>query len=122
MTKGICIRILTLIIILTILGCGEKSQPTTPDPPAPPTIPDCERYSTAAVVFQNRSNTGLTYDVVVDGTKLLTLAPNTSSNIVTLASGQHTILFKVTNTNLIACQGFTVNLAMCSEWTYWCDT
>ena len=116
MKKNVCIKILVLLIILTISGC-KKSTPTAPDPLP---IRDCEKNSTAWVTFENNSNSNTTYDVIWDGVKKVTIAPGTKSPTYTVASGQHTLRYNVTNTNIIARAQVTLNLEVCSSNTYYC--
>jgi len=107
---------LLLIFCLLLCTCDQKA-PTTPDLPS---IPECERHNTATVQFENRSNSNTTYDVIWDGSKRTTIAPGTKSQIYTEAAGQHSLHFKITNTNWSACTPSSPVLAQCSEMLYWC--
>ncbi len=81
--------------------------------------PDCEKNSTGTVYFENRHGT-TTYDIIWDGSKLTTVTPGNRSDTYTFASGQHTLLFRVTNTTTAACTQSTPNLATCSSVFFYC--
>lgn len=103
---------------LVTAGCGSSD----PAPAAPtPTIPSCQANNTASVTFENRSNSNRTYDVVWDGSRIMTLAPTQKSNSITVAASvNHTLAFMITNTNTSACTPSTPTLAQCSSMNYWC--
>ena len=91
-----------------------------PTPPEPPPVPECEKNHTAQIMFENRSNTNTTYDIIFDGSKLTTITPGTKSKDYTVAAGAHTFLFKVTNTSTVACTKASPNLAQCHSYSYYC--
>ncbi len=82
---------------------------------------DCEKYSTATVYFINSSNTSKTYDILWDGTIYTSVSPNSKSITYTVASGSHTLLFRLTNSSTTACTQSTLNLAICSSMYYSCS-
>jgi hypothetical protein len=82
---------------------------------------DCEKYSTATVYFINSSNSSKTYDILWDGTIYTSVSPNSKSITYTVASGSHTILFRLTNSSTTACTEATLNLAICSSMYYSCS-
>jgi hypothetical protein len=108
-----------VISLLTVSnGCKEES-PTTP---TQNTTPPCETYNTAKVFFQNRSNSGKTYDVVWDGSVYYTIGPGQQSDTMTVAAQiPHSLLFKISGTNNIACTQSNPILEKCSIHWYWCD-
>lgn len=83
--------------------------------------PECQRNSTATVYFINSSNTSTTYDVIWDGSKWATVAPGNRTQTFTFGSGQHTLLFRVTNTTNTACAQSTPNLGTCGNYWYSCS-
>jgi hypothetical protein len=82
---------------------------------------DCEKYSTATVYFFNSSNSSKTYDILWDGTIYTSVSPNSKSITYTVASGSHTLLFRITNSSTNACTQSTLNLAICSAMYYSCS-
>jgi len=108
-------RLIFLLGLSFFLSCGkESSTPTTP------TIPTCERNNTAVIQFQNRSARNLTYDIIWDGSKAMTLAPNQNGDL-TVSAGTHTLLFRVSNTSITACAQSSPNLARCSTQAIACS-
>jgi hypothetical protein len=107
------------VISLLTVSNGCKESPTTP---TQNTTPPCETYNTAKVFFQNRSNSGKTYDVVWDGSVYYTIGPGQQSDTMTVAAQiQHSLLFKISGTNNIACTQSNPILEKCSIHWYWCD-
>lgn len=85
-----------------------------------PTRPDCEVNNTAGLCLTNSSTTNKTYDIVLDGVLIMTLAPGqTECEIV--AAGQHTISFYFTNTSTKACLTSYPILPQCSTKSYNCS-
>jgi len=81
---------------------------------APPT---CQLNNTAQVTFANRS-TGASYVIVWDGVNKVTLAPGTTSQAYTEAANiAHTLQFRYSGTNTLACANSTPTLAQCSTTT-----
>ncbi len=116
MKNKVFIRILAVLFILIISGCGEK----TPTAPVPPPIPDCEKYNTATVQFENR-NASITVDVYWDKIKRVVLGPGTKSQVYKEAAGVHTLQMFVTNTWLPATQEAKPVLIMCEAYLWWCQ-
>lgn len=112
-------RRLVLMGALFLAGCGGKSTPTAP---AAPPIPACQANNTATVRFENRSNINAAYDIIWDGSTILTLPAGQISNPYTVAASvQHRLTFTYTNTGgRLACATSTPTLAQCSNMTYWC--
>jgi len=80
----------------------------------------CEANSTALVQFSNRSASS-TYSVLWDGSVITSLSPGVTSGYYTVASGQHTLEFRFSNSSSDACTVSTPNVATCSEMVYWCS-
>ena len=80
--------------------------------------PPCQQNNTASVTFENRSNSS-TYDVIWDGSRIGSIGPGASISR-TVAAGQHTLVFKFSNTSNNACSQSTPNPAQCSSQTYSC--
>jgi hypothetical protein len=102
---------------LFFAGCKDLSSPTDPTP----TTPDCEKYNTCTVTFENKSVNNYTYDVIWDGSRLTTLAPWTKSQAYTVSAGTHTLHFMRSNSSREACTQSTPSLAQCMSYTYWCS-
>ena len=81
----------------------------------------CVTNNTAQIRFTNKSVTNQTYTVLLDGSTITTLAPGTTSDYFTVAAGDHTFLFKISNTGEAACTQGTPNLAQCSYSDYSCN-
>lgn len=112
----ICMGLLTLALarsLLTLTGCPV-------DQPTEPTTPDCQRYSTASVAFENHSSHS-TYDVILDGVRVATIGSGRSYSI-TVAAGCYSFTFRFSNTTANACSPGTPNLAVGSCQTYYCSS
>lgn len=106
-------------LVLAEVGCWSPT-PTAPTP-TPAAVPACQTNNTAEISFENRSNSNTTYYVLWDGSNLLTLAPGQKSDPRTVAAGvQHTLVFRISNTNSNACTPSTPTLPQCSSNTYSC--
>ena len=93
------------------IGCASPSEPSS----------SCRTNDTGTVSFQNQSNTNSTYDIVWDGSYIATISPGQTSRDFEVAAGvQHTLQFKKTNTNALACTASTPTVAQCSIHTYSC--
>ncbi|MFH1295829.1 MAG: hypothetical protein ABIJ04_00965 [Bacteroidota bacterium] len=86
-------------------------------------LPDpCVTNQTGKVYFKNNSVSNSTYDVFWDGAKIATVAPNNQSQtFIVSANVQHTLLFKYTNTNNVACTQSTPTIPQCSTWWFDCS-
>jgi hypothetical protein len=102
-----------LLICVLLIGC--ESDPVSPDP-----TPECERLGTAEVVFLNRSAHS-TYDVILDGSRIGSIAPNHSIMRV-VAAGQHSHQFFFSNTGQPACSVAYPNVAACQRMTFSCSS
>ena len=81
----------------------------------------CQVNATGEVYFKNQSNTNKTFDILWDGVKIATVAPNQSSAIFTYpANIPHTLVFKVTNTSTEACTPSTPSLTQCKQVYFSC--
>ena len=81
----------------------------------------CQTQHTANINFTNQSVTNRTYDILVDGSRVTTLAPGqTSSNFVVTAAVQHIIQFNVSNTSTSACTPSLASLIECTTQGYTC--
>jgi hypothetical protein len=107
-------RIAGLAILLAVTACGGKS-------PAAPTVPACQQNNTAELTFGNRSTSNTTYDVMLNGSRVTTVAPGNNSSPYTLAAGTaHSVSFRITNTTIAACNTASPNLAQCTSQTLTC--
>jgi hypothetical protein len=79
----------------------------------------CVTNNTAEVQFSNRSSSA-TYTIMWDGYIITTLAAGATSSTYTVASGQHTLEFRYSNSSTSACTPSTPVLAQCSSMEFWC--
>ena len=106
------------VIALAILSAGIPLL--TACNPATLFAPACETNNTATTSFQNKSTTSSTYNVVLDGSTIVSyLAAGATSASSTVAAGSHTIQFKLLNGNA-ACSPAYPSLAQCSSYSYSC--
>lgn len=120
-TKWLMATILSFILAVFVAGCDTTKESTTPTEPTTPATPACETNNTAKVTFENRSNTNTTYDIIWDGSKRTTVTSGAKSSTYTEAAGvNHTLVFKITNTNTEACTPSSPTLAQCTSQTFWC--
>jgi hypothetical protein len=112
------ILIIAFFSFIFLMPVCKSSEAPTPPPPA---TPECEKYHTAEITFENKSTTNTTYDVIWDGSKLTTIAPGTKSQAYTVAAGTHTLLFRITNTYWTACTQSSPVLAQCYTYSYSCS-
>lgn len=81
----------------------------------------CEANNTARVRFLNKTGSSLTYTVVWDGSTLTSVGPGGTSDYYTVAAGQHTLHFMVTNGGgQEACTESSPVLVVCKDQEYWC--
>lgn len=115
-----------ILILLTVgmVSCGRDTTTapiTTTPTTTTPVVPDCEKNNTATVRFRNDSGTSKSYDVIWDGSRIVSdLAPGQTIQTFTQSAGPHTLLFRVAGTQTAACSQSSPNLAQCSGWTYFC--
>jgi len=83
-------------------------------------LADCERNHTVEVTFGNRSSQA-TYEVIFDGAIVATLVPGAESNVMTVADGRHSVMFRFARTPVAACMPSTVNWGRCTRHVVWCD-
>lgn len=96
-----------ILIILTVVLASMLSS--------------CEKED-GMVQFRNRSVTNSTYSVVWDGYVITTLYPQEDSEEFKVLTGQHTLVFKKSNTGEVACSPSDpkitsegVNIFTCSQ-------
>lgn len=82
---------------------------------------NCDVNHTAVVVFENRSTSGKTYDILWNNVKIATLAPGKKTKAEAYSAGTHTYVFRKTGTTINACNPGYPNLAQCSSYTFWCE-
>ena len=81
----------------------------------------CEVNGTGEVYFINNSNSNSTHDIIWDGVKIATVAPNQSSLVFTYSANvQHTLVFRHTNTSNDACTPSTPFLTQCERLSFSC--
>lgn len=81
----------------------------------------CDTNHTAVVVFENRSASGKTYDILWNGVKVATLKPGEKTRAEAYSTGSHTYVFKKSGTTTSVCTPGYPNLAQCSSYTFWCE-
>lgn len=82
---------------------------------------NCDVNHTAVVIFENRSTTNTTYDVIWNNSWVATLRPGEKSKAVAYNVGNHTYVFKKAGTNTNSCQPSYPNLAQCQKYIFWCE-
>ncbi len=108
---------LIMICIVSFTSCTKEED--TPPPPPPPL---CETNDTGEVFFSNTSNSNSTHDIIWDGVKIATVAPNQSSQVFTYSAGvPHTLVFRFTNTSNDACTPSTPILTQCQQQGFTCS-
>lgn len=105
-------RFVLSLAAFALVGCSSKKND---DPPPPPPA------TTATVVFENRSNSNKTYDVVFDGSLIATLGPDQSTGAISTTPGGHTYVFKVSNTGKLACNQANPQLVAGRSYTFSCS-
>lgn len=94
---------LIIALVLVISACIQEDEL------------ECENNQTATVRFANFSNTNSTYDIIWNGAKVATVTPRDTTKRMTVAANvEHTLEFKITNTQDLACSGSNPVLSQCS--------
>jgi hypothetical protein len=113
-------RNVALVIAVLTGACGGEDK--SPAAPTPAPVPTCQTNNTATATFENRFTTG-TLDILLNGAKIVTIAPGTKSNPFTVAAGvMQTVVWQWTNTTAWACTPTTPVLTQCSSVTYYCPS
>ncbi len=108
-----------LAAVVMSLACSTTSpvEPITPTT----TLAACRSNNSATVTFENRSASNRSYDVLWDGSRLMTLAPTQKSAEYTAQAGvTHSLEFRVTNSSQSACTTSNPILVVCNTYNYWC--
>ncbi|MEQ1747447.1 MAG: hypothetical protein ABMA02_18600 [Saprospiraceae bacterium] len=82
-------------------------------------LPSCKKDG--RVVFQNRSVTNKTYNVVWDGSVIASLYPFSNSDTFDVEPGPHTLEFKFANSGLNACSPSDPVINDGDIHTFWCS-
>jgi hypothetical protein len=97
---------------MILAGCGNSTNPF---------LSDCAANNTADVQFQNKSASNQSYDVVWDGSRIVSnLAPGASSQTSSVSATSHTLEFKIAGTNTAACSTAYPSLSQCTSHVYSC--
>lgn len=121
MASGIRVAVVIAVffgaLVLTSCGGGGGSSSS----PAPVT-PNCEKNNTADVMFGNRSTTGITLYVKLDGLHIVNIAPGDTSLHYTVSAGvPHVLEFLNVANGATACTISYPNFAQCSSHTITCS-
>jgi len=108
--------VLASVLLVGLFACQNS---TAPEPEIP--IPECQRNNTGTVTFMNMSANNYTYNVIWDGSLLTTLGPWDTSPSYTVAAGQHSLTFKISNTGKQACNSANPVIVQCKAHTYSCS-
>ena len=114
--NGIFVVIGLLLMSVLIVSCGSDSDPLGIGS-------DCSVNNTATVAFKNSSTTGKNYDIIWDGSKIVSnLTPGNTSAASTVTAGvTHTVEFKVAGTSTLACSTAYPNYVECTNHTLSCS-
>ena len=112
-------RLILFAACCALLGAcsGGSSDPAAPTPPAP--APACQTQNFGALKLGNTS-AHTTQDVYVNNADEGTIAPGQFVQVSVAAGSQVTVVWKVTNTTLIACQPIQVTPIQCNVLAYNC--
>lgn len=110
------ILLASVIISCTFISCEDDTpQPTPPQPQ------QCEVNNWSYMRFENRSNTGKTYDVYLDGSRIVQgLEPGEISSEFTVSATYHEYVFKKANSSSLACSAAYPTMAQCVRATFYC--
>lgn len=115
-------KILNIVLVLMFLSfwaCSSDS-PTAPTPD--PVILDCELNHTGEVVFENRSLSGTTFDVIWNGEIRATLAPGEKSETYTeFIGGGYKLKFVISGTLQETCPSISPWIVECVLHEYGCS-
>jgi len=89
--------------------------------PLPPEQEPCEVNNTGQLRCQNKSTTGKTYDIIVDGVRRATLSPTEFSQLIPLSAGFHNVIFRIANSNNNACNPANVGIIQCEVFPLSCS-
>ena len=113
-------KYLILVGCVLAVGCGGSSPNNPSATPVIPQVAQCVSSNTATVTFQNRE-VSETIDLVFDGTKFTTLSPGATSSPKTVVAGiQHSVEWKLTNSNLHTCSTSAPSFVQCTNVAMWC--
>lgn len=85
----------------------------------PPQDP-CVINNTATFCMRNNSISYSTYDIILDGIRIMTLSPG-QQDCVTVTAGFHNLRINFTNTNTRACNDSSPSMAQCSVTSLVCN-
>ncbi|HAW51333.1 MAG TPA: hypothetical protein DCX54_03235 [Flavobacteriales bacterium] len=133
-TRNVLMSIGVIFSLLSFIGC-EKTVSGCTDTTAKNYNPNatesdgscvydapCVTNKTGEVYFINQSNSNRTYDIIWDGAKLTTVAPNQESAVYTFSANvKHTLIFRFTNTADNACSMSEPILSQCKRVWYSCS-
>ena len=115
-------KILSMCLVLGFLLLCACSSDTPTAPTPDPIILDCELYHTGEVVFENRSTSGTTFDVIWNGEIRATLAPGEKTETYTEATGNgYKLKFVVSGTDQKTCPSLCPWIVECELHTYSCS-
>jgi len=113
-TRNTLLSLVMIFTTLTLISCEKKE---TEDPPEA-----CEVNRTGEVYFINQSNSNRTYDIIWDGVKITTVAPNQQSDVFTYSANvKHSLIFRYTNTSDNACTPSEPILNQCRKIGFSCS-
>lgn len=116
--KKIGLFLSAVFLSLLFTSCDK----TPPLPPSDPIIPNCEKYHTAEVRFKNRSVSNKTMSIVWDGNIIATIPPFQDSQVFTVPSGSHTLVFKASNSGAILCSQSNPVVVECHDQEFTCSS
>lgn len=114
MSHGFSISLVPGSLFLAILAGALSISSCSEGPPPPPPPTD------AHITFVNDSNSGSTYDIVLDGVRIGAISPQQSISRTVVPNVEHDVRFQFANSGSIACQGSPI-LAPMESLTLSCD-
>ena len=99
---------LLIWVLASLPGCSKGIDPET-----------CEKHNTAWLTLANNSDR-TSYTVLIDGSRVASLSPG-EKETKEVAAGGHTVIFKIANSDELACNPASPKLATCEKKTIGCS-
>lgn len=97
----------TCVCVNGYSGSNCQNEPPTPNPP-------CIINNSAELCITNASTVNKTYDILLDGVKIMTISPGQEKCAI-VAAGRHLVQSFYTNTSTRACSDSSPVIVRCSK-------